>query len=178
MKAKPKEGKGDEPMKRISIVSAAVLSSATLSGDGWALGLGELTLYSYLNEPFRAEVSLLEADALNDSDVHVDLASDAEFERLGVSRSSIIVSVSRLVLRNQTNNLNMIKDSLGCTGLLLSQTASKYFVKISTIDGEYLNNSSNLLKAPGSAESPYSVFVTNILAFSRYCCLSSVSNQC
>jgi pilus assembly protein FimV len=94
VKAKPKEGKGDEPMKRISIVSAAVLSSATLSGDGWALGLGELTLYSYLNEPFRAEVSLLEADALNDSDVHVDLASDAEFERLGVSRDFFLTRIN------------------------------------------------------------------------------------
>ena len=94
MKAAPKEGKGDEPMKRISIVSAAVLSSATLSGDGWALGLGELTLYSYLNEPFRAEVSLLEADALNDSDVHVDLASDAEFERLGVSRDFFLTRIN------------------------------------------------------------------------------------
>ena len=94
MKAKPKEGKGDESMKRISIVSAAVLSSATISGDGWALGLGELTLYSYLNEPFRAEVSLLEADALNDSDVHVDLASDAEFERLGVSRDFFLTRIN------------------------------------------------------------------------------------
>ena len=94
VKAKPKEGKGDEPMKRISIISAAVLSSATLSGDGWALGLGELTLYSYLNEPFRAEVSLLEADALNDNDVHVDLASDAEFERLGVSRDFFLTRIN------------------------------------------------------------------------------------
>ena len=81
-------------MKRLSIVSAAVLSSATISGDGWALGLGELTLYSYLNEPFRAEVSLLEADALNDNDVHVDLASDAEFERLGVSRDFSLTRIN------------------------------------------------------------------------------------
>ena len=94
VKAKPKEGKGDEPMKRISIVSAAVLSAATIPGDGWALGLGELTLYSYLNEPFRAEVSLLEADALNDNDVHVDLASDAEFERLGVSRDFFLTRIN------------------------------------------------------------------------------------
>jgi pilus assembly protein FimV len=94
VKAKPKEGKGDEPMKRISIVSAAVLSSATISGDGWALGLGELTLYSYLNEPFRAEVSLLEAEALTDNDVHVDLASDAEFERLGVSRDFFLTRIN------------------------------------------------------------------------------------
>ncbi|HCI87802.1 MAG TPA: peptigoglycan-binding protein LysM, partial [Gammaproteobacteria bacterium] len=50
--------------------------------------------YSYLNEPFRAEVSLLEADALNDNDVHVDLASDAEFERLGVSRDFFLTRIN------------------------------------------------------------------------------------
>ena len=61
-------------MKRVSILAAGVLSAAIIPCDGWALGLGELTLHSYLNEPFRAEVALLEADAFDDSDVLVGLA--------------------------------------------------------------------------------------------------------
>jgi len=65
-------------MKRLPIVAAGVLSAAIIPRDGWALGLGELTLYSYLNEPFRAEVVLLEADALDDNDVHVDLEVGAQ----------------------------------------------------------------------------------------------------
>ncbi|MGB2192933.1 MAG: type IV pilus assembly protein FimV, partial [Luminiphilus sp.] len=81
-------------MKRLPIVAASVLSAAIIPRDGWALGLGELTLYSYLNEPFRAEVALLEADALDDNDVHVDLASDTEFERLGVSRDFFLTSIN------------------------------------------------------------------------------------
>ena len=81
-------------MKRLPIVAAGVLSAAIIPRDGWALGLGELTLYSYLNEPFRAEVALLEADALDDNDVHVDLASDTEFERLGVSRDFFLTSIN------------------------------------------------------------------------------------
>ena len=80
-------------MKTVSILVAAVVFAASVPRDGWALGLGELTLYSHLNEPFRAEVALLEADALDDNDVHVALASDTEFERLGVSRSFFLTRI-------------------------------------------------------------------------------------
>ena len=85
-KAIPKDGKGDVPMKRVSILAAGVFSAAIIPRGGWALGLGELTLHSYLNEPLRAEVALLESDAVDDSDLLVGLASEVDFERLGVSR--------------------------------------------------------------------------------------------
>ncbi len=70
------------------------MSAAIIPRDGWALGLGELTLHSYLNEPFRAEVALLEADAFDDSDVLVGLASEFEFERLGVSRDFFLTRIN------------------------------------------------------------------------------------
>ena len=81
-------------MKRVSILAAGVLSAAIIPRDGWALGLGELTLHSYLNEPFRAEVALLEADAFDDSDVLVGLAPEFEFERLGVSRDFFLTRIN------------------------------------------------------------------------------------
>ena len=81
-------------MKRVSILAAGVLSAAIIPRDGWALGLGELTLHSYLNEPFRAEVALLEADTFDDSDVLVGLASELEFERLGVSRDFFLTRIN------------------------------------------------------------------------------------
>ena len=81
-------------MKRVSILAAGVFSAAIIPRDGWALGLGELTLHSYLNEPFRAEVALLESDAFDDSDVLVGLASEVEFERLGVSRDFFLTRIN------------------------------------------------------------------------------------
>ena len=81
-------------MKRVSILAAGVFSAAIIPRDGWALGLGELTLHSYLNEPFRAEVALLEAGAFDDSDVLVGLASEFEFERLGVSRDFFLTRIN------------------------------------------------------------------------------------
>ena len=81
-------------MKRVSILAASVLSAAIIPRDAWALGLGELTLYSHLNEPFRAEVALLESDAFDDSDVLVGLASEVEFDRLGVSRDFFLTRIN------------------------------------------------------------------------------------
>ena len=95
-------------MKRLPIVAASVLSAAIIPRDGWALGLGELTLYSYLNQPFRAEVALLEADALDDNDVHVDLASDTEFERLGVSRDFFLTSINFQVESDESGRRVML----------------------------------------------------------------------
>ena len=80
-------------MKTLSILVAGVVSAVILPRTGWTLGLGELALYSHLNEPLRAEVALLEADAFDDNDVHVGLASDTEFERLGVSRDFFLTRI-------------------------------------------------------------------------------------
>ena len=81
-------------MKRVSILAAGILSAAIIPRDGWALGLGELALHSYLNEPLRAEVAVLESDAFDDSDLLVGMASEVEFERLGVSRVLFLTRIN------------------------------------------------------------------------------------
>ena len=81
-------------MKRVLILAVGVLSAAIMSRDGWTLELGELTVHSYLNEPFRAEVALLESDAFEDSDVLVGLAPEIEFERLGVSQDFFLTRIN------------------------------------------------------------------------------------
>ena len=73
-------------MKTYIVLFASCVMAATAARHSWALGLGELTLSSYLNEPFRAEVALLEADLLDENDVHVGLAPDTDFSRFGLER--------------------------------------------------------------------------------------------
>jgi pilus assembly protein FimV len=58
-----------------------------------ALGLGELTLKSYLNEPLRAEVDLLEVGGLNPAQVKIRLATREDFERAGVERAYFLTSL-------------------------------------------------------------------------------------
>ncbi len=50
-----------------------------------ALGLGELTLHSKLDEPFNAEIELINVGDTDENQVFVALASKEDFERAGVS---------------------------------------------------------------------------------------------
>ena len=63
-------------------------------GVGLAVGLGDLTLESYLNEPLRAEVDLLETADVDAGEVKVRLASREDFERAGVERSYFLTKLN------------------------------------------------------------------------------------
>ena len=60
--------------------------SALYSGMAPALGLGDITLHSALNQPFEAEIELLEVGDLGAQDLRVGLAPAEIFSRSGVER--------------------------------------------------------------------------------------------
>ena len=67
--------------------------AALFNAPVWAVGLGELTVHSYLNQPFRGEVALLDAESIDINDLRVELASEDEFIRLGVERVFFLTQV-------------------------------------------------------------------------------------
>lgn len=80
-------------MKRTGFRIVVAGLAAALTQTGWSLGLGEISLYSYLNEPLSAELTLLETDGLDGADIRLGLASEQEFARLGVERTSLLDTV-------------------------------------------------------------------------------------
>ncbi len=58
-----------------------------------ALGLGELTLQSNLNEPLNARVDLLDTEGLSDDQVRIRLATEEDFDRLGLERAYFLTSI-------------------------------------------------------------------------------------
>lgn len=80
-------------MKRTGFRIVVAGLAAALTQTGWCLGLGEISLYSYLNEPLSAELTLLETDGLDGADIRLGLASEQEFARLGVERTSLLDTV-------------------------------------------------------------------------------------
>ncbi len=64
----------------------SVLLVLSLTGNVWAIGLGDINLDSALNEPLRAEIALLSATADEVSDLTITLASDETFSRYGIDR--------------------------------------------------------------------------------------------
>jgi pilus assembly protein FimV len=68
------------------LVLAIAAASALSSGMAHALGLGEVTLQSALNQPLVAEIELLEVRDLASNEVIPTLASPEAFTRAGVDR--------------------------------------------------------------------------------------------
>jgi pilus assembly protein FimV len=73
--------------------SVLVILGCLVPGMAAALGLGELTLHSYLNEPLKAEVDLLETAELSADQIRIRLASREDFARAGVERQYFLTSL-------------------------------------------------------------------------------------
>ena len=58
------------------------------------LGLGEMTLGSYLNEPLNAQVDLLNVGGLHQDQIKVRLATTDDFKRMGVDRAYFLTSIT------------------------------------------------------------------------------------
>ncbi|WP_420232738.1 FimV/HubP family polar landmark protein [Pseudomonas sp. ABY48] len=66
----------------VSVVVGALGYSALAS----ALGLGEITLHSALNQPLRADIALVDMAGVGEGDLSASLASPDDFSRAGVER--------------------------------------------------------------------------------------------
>ena len=58
----------------------------TISQNVFAIGVGDIVVNSYVNEPLSADIAILAPKDLSDSEVIASLASLADFERLGIER--------------------------------------------------------------------------------------------
>lgn len=65
-------------------------SSVLCPGAAMALGLGEITLYSALNQPLDARIELIDANQLEADEFKVRLASEQAFARAGVERFYVL----------------------------------------------------------------------------------------
>ena len=73
-------------MRLRKLALAVGLAGSLASQFASALGLGEVSIKSALNEPLDAEIRLLQARDLSAQEILVSLASNADFQRAGVER--------------------------------------------------------------------------------------------
>ncbi|MBX2858007.1 MAG: LysM peptidoglycan-binding domain-containing protein, partial [Cellvibrionaceae bacterium] len=69
-----------------TFVTFGCVAMMFVSQAAFALGLGDITLRSSLNQPLVAEIKLLEVGDLTEAEILVGLASQEDFERVGVDR--------------------------------------------------------------------------------------------
>jgi pilus assembly protein FimV len=77
-------------MKVRKLAVALALAGGLGSGMANALGLGEIELQSWLNEPLDAEISLRQSQGVNPADVFVNVAPEAAYQRVGLERNEFL----------------------------------------------------------------------------------------
>ena len=65
----------------------------TLCGNVFAIGLGDITVESGLNEPLRARIALVKTGDLQEAELLVGLADIAEFEKRKISRDAFYTTI-------------------------------------------------------------------------------------
>jgi pilus assembly protein FimV len=79
-------------VRRIGLLISTTLIAVASKGV-FALGLGEISLKSNLNQPVNAEIQLLEIRDLTERDIIVRLGSQQDFDRLGLDRSYFLTDL-------------------------------------------------------------------------------------
>lgn len=74
----------------LMVASGSLIYSGLVS----ALGMGDITLHSALNQPLSAEIELLDVADLSADDIRVALASSNDFARVGVERLAFLQDLS------------------------------------------------------------------------------------
>lgn len=92
-----------------AVKAAVVLGALQVASPVLALGLGDMELQSFLNEPLRADVILLDLRGLAADDIRIRLGGVDDFERMGVERNYFLTSIKFEVVVNESAGTGAIR---------------------------------------------------------------------
>ncbi|WP_171006520.1 FimV/HubP family polar landmark protein [Pseudomonas sp. 2FG] len=120
--------------------------SAFYSGLVPALGLGEITLHSALNQPLEAEIELLEVADLSADDLRVRLAPAEVFSRAGVDRLAFLNDLRfTLLLRGGNSVIRVVSNQP------VREPYLNFIVEVARPNGQLLREYTLLLDPPNSS---------------------------
>lgn len=125
------------------VLIGLVTSSALYSSFASALGLGEITLHSALNQPLEAEIQLLQVGDLSANEIKVKLASADVFNRSGVERFVFLNNLSFTPVLS--NGRNIVKVTSSQT---VREPYLNFIVEVSRPNGQLLREYTVLLDPP------------------------------
>jgi pilus assembly protein FimV len=134
--------------------------TSVVSQTALGLGLGEITLHSYVNEPLSAHVELLDVGALQPEDIRVRLATQEDFDRLGVDRAYFLTSIQFEVLLEQGSPRILLS-----TGEVLVEPYLDFLLEARWPSGRLLREYTVLVDLPPApSSSPVNISNTTIQA--------------
>ncbi|WP_152614005.1 type IV pilus assembly protein FimV [Pseudomonas sp. 11/12A] len=126
---------------RLLLVGAVVTYSALAS----ALGLGEMTVHSALNQPLRADIALMDAAGLEEGELSVSLATADEFSRAGVERVLFLDNLKFTpVLRGNRRLIQVTSNKP------VNEPFLNFLVQLNQPNGRLLREYTVLIDPPGS----------------------------
>ena len=114
-----------------------------------ALGLGDITLQSALNQPFRAEIALVEPGDLAEGELSVTLADAQEFKRAGVERLFFLNDLRFTPVLRGNRSVIRVESTKPVNEPFLS-----FLVQINRPNGNLLREYTVLLDPPGTVVLP------------------------
>jgi len=122
-----------------------------LTGEVWALGLGDIRLDSALNEPLRAEIQLLSATPEEMANLTVAIASADTFERYGIDRPVFMSGLVFSVISSGRTDGNVIRVTSSDS---VTEPFLTFLVEASWSRGRLLREYTLLLDPPTFAPPP------------------------
>lgn len=138
-------------MKRLLANSILMASGILLSSQLYALGLGELTLDSSLNQPLKASIELTDTAGLTEWEIKPNLASQADFDRAGVERDFFLTGIKFTVENNKIKLTT--KDAV-------NEPFLNFLLELNWPSGRVLREYTVLLDPPTYDEQNYQPLVT------------------
>ncbi|WP_448092149.1 FimV/HubP family polar landmark protein [Pseudomonas lini] len=126
---------------RLLLVGGAVTYSALAP----ALGLGEITQHSALNQPFNADIALVDAGGLEEGELSVSLATADEFSRAGVERVFFLNDLKFTPILRGNRSLIRVTSSKPVKEPFLN-----FLVQLNQPNGRLLHEYTVLIDPPGS----------------------------
>ncbi|MGF6091394.1 type IV pilus assembly protein FimV [Pseudomonas sp. 18173] len=124
-----------------------LLAGVVVTYSAWtpALGLGEITLHSALNQPLRADIALVDAVGLEEHELSVSLATADEFSRAGVDRAIFLDNLKFTPILRGNRSLIQVTSSKP-----VSEPFLNFLVQLNQANGRLLREYTVLIDPPGS----------------------------
>jgi FimV-like protein len=130
---------------RCGVRSILVSGAITYSTLAPALGLGDITLHSALNQPLSADIALVDVGGLEEGELSVSLATVDEFSRAGVERVFFLNNLKFTPILRGNRNLIRVTSSKAVKEPFLN-----FVVQLNQPNGRLLREYTVLIDPPGT----------------------------
>ena len=137
------------PVKQFSVAAALMFASANVH----ALGLGSLEIDSNLDQPLNGQIELRVNDGDDLNSVTAAIASELDFESLGVDYPEYLKDISLSLLNDGVDSVLMVSSN----GVIIKEPFIHFLVRVEWSGGSFLREYTALIDPPVyAAESPQS----------------------